>query len=339
MSTASTPLHPDAVLYPEGARVPSPIPCVDHYAGSEKLMRKALALQAERGAVFDITLDCEDGAQVGAEKAHAALIAALIQGDDNRHGRIGARIHDLTHPCWLADLETIVGLAGARVAYITLPKARGVDDVRRALRALRDIELRSGLHRTIPLHVLIETHQALRDVWEIAALPGVTSLDFGIMDFVSAHHGALDADCMRSPAQFDHPLMRRAKSEIAAAALAHGKLPTHSVCTDFANADAVYSDASRARREFGYLRMWSIHPAQIEPILLAMQPASDSVEEAAHILLAAQEADWGPTQYEGRLHDRASYRYYWSLLKRAQATGVVLPAAVQERFFAHAEAA
>lgn len=339
MSTVSTPLHPDAVLYPEGASAPSPIPCVDHYAGSEKLMRKALALQAERGAVFDITLDCEDGAQVGAETQHASLVAALIKGDDNRYGRVGARIHDMTHPCWLTDMETIVSQAGARVAYITLPKARGLEDVRRALRALRDIELRSALHRAIPLHVLIETHQALHEVWQIAALPGVASLDFGIMDFVSAHHGALDATCMRSPAQFDHPLMRRAKTEIAAAALAHGKLPTHSVCTDFADPDTVYADARRARHEFGYLRMWSIHPAQIDPILRAMQPANESVEEAAHILLAAQDAGWGPTQYQGRLHDRASYRYYWTLLRRAQATGVALPSQVQKRFFAEARAA
>ena len=45
-------------------------------------MLKSLQLQAqmteEFGAcVFDVTLDCEDGAPVGDEAAHAVLVAAL----------------------------------------------------------------------------------------------------------------------------------------------------------------------------------------------------------------------------------------------------------------------
>ena len=42
MSTASQDprQHPDAVLFPEGSPAPA-LPCVEHYAGSEKLMRKA----------------------------------------------------------------------------------------------------------------------------------------------------------------------------------------------------------------------------------------------------------------------------------------------------------
>jgi hypothetical protein len=43
--------------------LPDVLPAVDHYAGSEKLMRKALELQKELGPIFDITCDCEDGAR------------------------------------------------------------------------------------------------------------------------------------------------------------------------------------------------------------------------------------------------------------------------------------
>ena len=35
-----------------------------------------------------------------------------------------------------------------------------------------------------------------------------------------------------------------------------------------------------------------------------------------HKMLAAQDQQWGPIQYQGELHDRATYRYFWSLLKR-----------------------
>jgi len=326
-------LHPAAVLYPQGSRRAA-IPCVDHYAGSEKFMRKALVLQAEAtSATFDITLDCEDGATVGDEAAHATRIAELLMSSENKFGRVGVRIHDVTNPAWLADLETLVGDAGSRIAFITVPKTRNASDVQRVLRALRHEEARCNLHRPIPLHVLVETHGALRDAWAIAGMDGVASLDFGLMDFVSEHQGAIPASAMRSPGQFDHPLLRRAKCEIVAAAIAHDVVPTHNVCTDFANADAVYADAKRAREEFGFLRMWSIHPAQIEPILRAMRPAMNEIGEASELLAAAQDANWGPIQANGRLHDRASYRYYWNLLQRAQTLGCNLPDTARKRFF------
>jgi citrate lyase subunit beta/citryl-CoA lyase len=95
-------------------------------------------------------------------------------------------------------------------------------------------------------------------------------------------------------------------------------------------------DAERARREFGYLRMWSIHPNQILPIIAAMQPDFSEVEEAAAILCAAQDNAWGPIRHQGRLHDRASYRYYWELLQRARNTGMELPGESRLRFFAGA---
>ena len=69
------------------------LPVCDHYCGTELRMRKALALQAEMGPVFDITLDCEDGAPIGAEAEHALLCAELVVSADNLFGRVGARVH------------------------------------------------------------------------------------------------------------------------------------------------------------------------------------------------------------------------------------------------------
>ncbi len=324
--------HPNDVLF--AGEKPFPIlPAVDHYAGSEKLITKALALQQEMGPVFDITCDCEDGAHAGAEAEHAQMCAALIMGEENRFNRVGVRIHDVTHPHWEKDLEILVGQAGSRLPFITLPKPRSADDVRRQILVLRQTEAVHGLKHNIPVHVLIETHGALREVWEIAALDGVESLDFGLMDFVSGHHGAIPGCAMKSPGQFEHPLVARAKCEIAAAALGCGVVPAHNVTTELKDTDYIHADARRARQEFGYLRMWSIHPNQIQPILAAMRPDFSEVEAAGEILCAAQDADWGPIQHGGKLHDRASYRYYWELTKRARATGMELPEPVSLRFF------
>lgn len=325
-------LHPAAVLYRGGKPFPALAAC-EHYAGSEKLIAKALLLQQELGAIFDISCDCEDGAPAGRERDHAAMVAAQINSAENKFERVGARIHDVTHPHWRDDLEIIVGAAGTRLAYIVLPKVGGADDALIQISALQDACRRHGVKRTIPLHVLIETPGALHEAWQIAALPGVESLDFGLMDFVSAHHGAIPASAMKSPGQFEHPLIVRAKCEIAAAALGNGVVPSHNVSVELRDTSVVFEDARRARREFGYLRMWSIHPSQIQPIVAAMRPDFTEVIEAADILAAAQDADWGPIQQAGKLHDRASYRYYWELLQRASATGMELPAAALQRFF------
>lgn len=324
--------HPSDVLFP-GEKLFPILPVVDHYAGSEKLMNKAIQLQNELGPIFDITCDCEDGAHAGAEREHAEMSATIIMGDSNRFGRVGARIHDITHTHWRQDIDILVSIAGTRLPFITLPKPRSAEDVRTQVAALRDAERAAGLTRTIPVHVLIETFGALKEAWDIAAIPTVESLDFGLMDFVSGHHGAIPSSAMKSPGQFQHPLVARAKCEIVTAALANGVVPTHNVTTELKDIEVIRSDAWRARNEFGYLRMWSIHPNQIVPIVEAMRPDFSEVETAAEITLAAQDKDWAPIAHEGRLHDRASYRYYWELLARAHATGMKIPTEAERRFF------
>ncbi|MEO8411552.1 MAG: aldolase/citrate lyase family protein, partial [Propionivibrio sp.] len=246
--------HPKDVLFP--GETPFPVlPAVDHYAGSEKLMKKALQRQIEVGPVFDITCDCEDGAHAGAEREHAEMAAAIIMSEDNRYHRVAVRIHDLSHPHWRQDLQILVSLAGSRLPYVTLPKPGGVDDVKMQIAELRKVEKHAGLAQEIPVHVLIETLGALRGAWQIAALPGVESLDFGLMDFVSGHHGAIPASAMKSPGQFEHPLVARAKCEITTAALANGVVPTHNVTTELYDLEVIRDDARRARNEFGFLRM------------------------------------------------------------------------------------
>ena len=138
---------------------------------------------------------------------------------------------------------------------------------------------------------------------------------------------------MRSPGQFEHELLRQAKATVVAAALAHGVIPAHNVTLDLKNQYQTYSDASRARNGFGFLRMWSIYPTQIQAILDAMTPDYSEVKVACEILLAAQDAEWGPIQHAGELHDRATYRYFWELVQKAKITGQKLPDEVVKRFF------
>ncbi len=333
MTAADTPaLHPRDALFDPGEPAAPQLPVCDHYAGVEERMRKSLALQAQLGPVFDVTLDNEDGAPVGGEVEHAHLIAELLAGPDNRYGRVGVRLLPVEHPRF-NDVLTVVLGAGKAPAYLMLPKPAGVDDVDRAARA---VDSAGGAH--VPLHALVETHGALREVQALAAHPRIESLSFGLMDFVSAHRGAIPLSAMGVKGQFEHPLVVRAKLEISAACHAHGKVPSHCVVTEFKHAHALQNAATRAAAEFGYLRMWSIHPAQVQPIVEAFTPTTAEVDQAMEILLAAQAAHWAPIRHRDTLHDRASYRYLWHVLERAHRTSTAgesqLPAAVREAFFA-----
>jgi citrate lyase subunit beta/citryl-CoA lyase len=291
-------------------------------------MRKSLQLQAEMTqefgtCVFDVTLDCEDGAPVGGEAEHAALVTELALRAAPE-ARVAVRVHPVDHPSFEADMATIAGQAASRLTHIMVPKVESVADVQRAEQAL----LQAGA-KHVPLHVLIESPAAVHRAFDIAAQASVQSLSFGLMDFVSAHGGAIPAHGMSGQGQFTHPLVVRAKLEIASACHAHGKVPSHCVVTEFNDTAAARAAAQRAAHELGYTRMWSIHPAQIRPILEAMAPDAAAIEVASEIVLAAQAADWAPISHHGQLHDRASYRFFWQVLQRAHSTGRRLPSEVQ----------
>ncbi len=326
-------IHPRDILL--GAQAGAfALPVCDHYSGVEARMKKSLQLQADLTAefgtcVFDVTLDCEDGAPVGGEADHAALVTALVLGAAPE-ARVAVRVHPVDHPAFDADVATITGQAASRLTHLMVPKVESVADVQRAVAALDAVGA-----TMLPLHVLIESPASVHRAFDIAAHPRVQSLSFGLMDFVSAHGGAIPADGMGVAGQFSYPLVLRAKLEIASACHAHGKVPSHNVVTEFKDPAALQTAAHKAARELGYTRMWSIHPDQIRPILAAFAPEDREVHTAAGIIERAAAANWAPVQFEGRLHDRASYRFYWQLLERAHQTGHALPENVRH-WFAHA---
>jgi citrate lyase subunit beta/citryl-CoA lyase len=324
--------HPRQVLFADGDLAPS-IPVCDHYCGVESRMRKSLALQAELGPVFDVTFDCEDGAPVGHEAEHVRMAVDLLMSSENQFGRVGARVHPIDHESFGDDVETLIKTAGARLPYIMVPKPRDLADAKQAIKAIDAAAGRHGVRQRPALHFLIETHGALRDVFAIAALPRVQSLSFGLMDFVSAHQGAIPIGAMSAHGQFEHPLVRRAKLEIAAACHAAAKVPSHSVVTEFKHVKAIQEAATRAMHEFGYTRMWSIHPAQIQPIIEVFAPTVAELDEAIEIIGAAEAARWAPIRHRDTLHDRASYRYFWQVIERARRTGQPLPVEIEQAWF------
>lgn len=316
-------------------------------------MRKSLEMQAdllqELGVcVFDVTLDCEDGAPVGGERDQANMVVALANSAydasnlivEGSRRRVGARLHAVDHPVFGADVDIVVGGAARALSYIMVPKVESLADVEVAVAAI-DAAVRPGDRtESLPLHVLIESPAAVHRAFEIAAHPRVQSISFGLMDFVSSHAGAIPHTAMGVRAasddetldQFHHPLVVRAKLDISSACHAAGKTPSHCVVTELRDADVVERAARTACVAFGYKRMWSIHPGQIQPILRAFTPSLQDIELAARIVERASQQEWAPISVDGKLHDRASYRYFWQLLERAHQTGCAIPQPMQMYF-------
>lgn len=331
--------HPREVLLGSQAAAFA-LPVVDHYSGVEARMKKSLALQAELieefgACVMDVTLDCEDGAPAGQELSHANLVLnTLLAGIQSAQSaiknivpRIGVRVHAIDHAAFADDVRLIVGGAAAHLSHVMIPKVESAADVDAAARV---IDAAGGAN--LPLHVLIESSAAVSKAFEIAAHPRVQSISFGLMDFVSSHGGAIPASAMTAQGQFTHPLVIRAKLEIAAACHAHGKVPSHCVVTEFADATKMQHAARQASQELGYTRMWSIHPAQVRPILQAFAPNPQEIEIATKIVALGADHAWAPASFDHQLHDRASYRYYWQVLERAHQTGAAMPAQAQAFF-------
>ncbi len=332
-------MHPRQVLLGSQAAAFA-LPVVDHYCGVEARMRKSLALQAElieefKVCVMDVTLDCEDGAPVGQEILHANTVLAVIESAqsaiNNIASRVGVRVHAIDHAAFESDVKIIITGAAHRLSHVMIPKVESSVDVSQAAKS---IDAAGGSQ--LPLHVLIESSAAVSKAFEIAAHPRVQSISFGLMDFVSSHGGAIPASAMSAEGQFTHPLVIRAKLEIAAACHAHGKVPSHCVVTEFADTAKMQQAARQASQELGYTRMWSIHPAQVRPILQAFAPAAQDIETATKIVALGAECAWAPASFNAQLHDRASYRYYYQLLERAFATGRLplagLPASLRAFF-------
>ncbi len=346
--TALRSLHPrDVLLGAQTAQIGLPV--CDHYCGVFPRMVKSLELQRtlmrEFGAcVMDVTLDCEDGAPIGLELAHAHSITELLLTNkpSDAGARVGVRVHALGNGTvgglsshFKSDVDIILGAAAAQVAFVMLPKVECRADVDTACALIDQAVGQQGPYSSnslMPIHVLIESPAAVAQVNAIAAHPRVHSLSFGLMDFVSAHGGAIPASAMSAQGQFDHPLVVRAKLEIANAAHANGKVPSHCVVTEFKDSQALSLAATQANQRFGYTRMWSIHPDQVRTIVAAFSPQLDEVAHAAQVIEAALDAHWAPVSLNQQLHDRASYRYFWQLLERAHVTGVVLPESLQPFF-------
>jgi citrate lyase subunit beta/citryl-CoA lyase len=241
--------------------------------------------------------------------------------------RVGVRVHPVDHPAFAGDVVTIAGRAAERLSHLMIPKVESVADVLQAVAALDAADAGA-----LPLHVLIESPLAVHNAFDIAAHPRVQSLSFGLMDFVSAHAGAIPAEGMGAAGQFSHPLVVRAKLAIASAAHACGKVPSHCVVTEFNDTDAMRTRPARRPPNSATRACGASTPTRSAPSSRPSRPTKAQIQMATNILVKAAAADWAPTQIDGTLHDRASYRHFWQVLDARPRNRAPLPSEAKAWF-------
>ncbi len=330
--------HPRDALFAGEKPFPA-IPACEHFAGSEKLIAQgARAAGAARAGVRRRPATARTAPPPAGRREHAVMIAQMLAGP-RQPARHGGSAHPRLHPPALAqDVDLLVAGAGARIAYLTLPKSTSVAQVAEMIDYIRGAAGKHRLERVIPVHVLVETHGALHDAWDIARAArraGARLRAHGFRqrpprrDELGEHAlaGAVRASAGR--ARQDRGRGRGAGAWRGAGAQ---RVPrpatTRTACS---------RDAWRARNEFGFLRMWSIHPSQIRPIVDAMKPELGEVSRCrADPARRAARATGARSSTQGELHDRATYRYFWELLQKAKVTGVPIPQEADAAFFPEA---
>ncbi len=222
-----------------------------------------------------VILDLEDAVTPdNKEKARAAV---------RQHGvesvPVIVRINPLEGPLAAADIAALqdVAIAGVMIAKAADPAS--VDALARKLPG-------------VALIALVESAAGHASARALAAVPAVTQLAFGSIDY------AVDVGCEET---FDALLAARCEV-VLASRLAGIARPLDGVTVGYEDPDVLKREARRAR-SLGFGGKLVIHPKQIAPARAGFRPDETELVWARGILDAAARAGEGAFSYEGRMVD------------------------------------
>ena len=247
------------------------------------------ALDAGADAVI---VDLEDA--VPATEKDAAREALATQA---------ALLHSATTPVLIrlndsdADLQWFAQ-SGLRVDAIMWPKASAPEALRGVVDAIGPVGL-------VPL---IESVSGYLNLGAIAAVPGVTRLALGHIDFM-ADSGISCSDDEREldPLRFALSLHSRAQQLPP---------PIDGVTVAVKDTQRLNLDTQRALR-FGFGGKLCIHPAQVAGVHAAMRPSDAEMDWAQRVLAADRNSDGAAVQVDGQMVDRPVVLRAQTLLQRA----------------------
>jgi citrate lyase subunit beta/citryl-CoA lyase len=241
--------------------------------------------KAAESTADGIIIDLEDAvADTDADVALAHTVDALSSGTVSAIVRVRAA-SDVRHATQVRSLAHLPGLIGIMVAK--------ADDEG----TLQEIA------QLVPEHVaivpLVESAVGLSRCENLAAVPGVSRLAFGSIDYsldIGAEHAAAP--------------MAYARSRLVNASRAAGiRPPLDAPSVEISNTAAVEDQARRARA-FGFGGMLAIHPGQLSAIRSGFAPTDAELTWARRVL----SADGASAQVAGQFVDLpVAERARWTL--------------------------
>jgi citrate lyase subunit beta/citryl-CoA lyase len=268
----------------------SELVCPGH---SMKMMAKAALSEAD-----EVIFDLEDAVAPAQKDAARQSVADALKMLEFTGGKVrGYRINAVGTPWWKQDVAI-----APRADVIVIPKVNSADEVRQVAALTPE---RAGLE------VLIETAAGLLHAYEIAKVPRVQSLIFGVADF-AASLGARDFK-----GDFNWPRM-----QVLIAARAAGVQAIDSVTVQYQDPKQTGLDAENAAA-MGYDGKWAIHPSQLGPIHEAFTPSEEEIARAQRVVDAYQAAGQGAIELDGEMVDAATVAVARKRLEVARRVGFV----------------
>jgi citrate lyase subunit beta/citryl-CoA lyase len=295
--------------------------CLSVPASSTKMLDKARGIRAD-----EVLLDLEDSvAPADKNDDTRARVVEALSGGDWLADTLAVRVNAVTTPWCLADVERVVGGAGARVDSIILPKVEDESHVHFLDHLLSSLETAGGLERRIGIEVQIETARGIVNVERIAsASPRIESLIFGPGDYAASIGIPLLSIGMTDPGypgdQMHYPLSR-----IATTARAFGLQAIDGPYAAIRDLDGLRASARRSRL-LGFDGKWVVHPDQVEACNEIFSPTQEEYDAAERLLGAyrtsTDETGNGAVLFGGEMIDEASRKMALSIAARGKAAGM-----------------
>ena len=217
-----------------------------------------------------IILDLEDAVHPDSKAAARAAIwawqEATPSGASERYIRLNSVSSSLFRQdlTWLSDMRY-----PERCSGIFLPKAECPEALTRVVECLLEWQ------PELKIVAIIETAKGLQQVESIAAIPGLTRLAFGSLDF------SLDINCSQIPEAF---LFARNRIVLASRA-ADLPSPIDGVTPAISDLAVVAKDSHYAR-SLGFGAKLCIHPSQLATVQRAFLPDSRQLAWADRVMRA-----------------------------------------------------
>lgn len=254
-----------------------------------RILRSALFVPASRPDRFvkalasgadAVIIDLEDAVEHDAKEQARRNLQKFAS--ENPDASFMVRINDGATRWFDDDLAACRDLPN--ISGIMLPKTDSAEQAYAVVGAGKTV---------IPM---IETARGIQDLDRIASVEGVRRLSFGVLDLL------LDLG-VNPDTEGAAIVIDQVRFQILLRSRMHGLgAPLDSIHADFSDPEGLAA-AARHACDMGFCGMLCIHPAQVEVVHRAFQPAPDDLDWARRVLAHAEQSGSAAFKLDGRMVD------------------------------------